>query len=97
MIDTLHPEHDWNEEVKAELFKRMRRIEGQCRGIQNMLESGADCENVLIQLAAIRAGLNRVGLKLLGCRLARHMTDEIRSGGSGQDAVEEALESFLRF
>lgn len=83
-------------EVLADLLRRMRRIEGQARGVQRMLEEGADCDAILTQLSAMRSALHRVGLKVLGCHLSSKMIDEVRRGGSGLDAVEEALESFMR-
>lgn len=53
-----------------ELLTRLRRIEGQVRGLQKMLDSGRECEDVLVQLMAIRSALDRVGLHLLDHHLA---------------------------
>lgn len=83
-------------DVYDDLIKRMKRIEGQARGIQRMLEEGEDCENILTQLAAMKSALHRVGLKMLGCHLGTRIAEEVRHGGSGNAAVEEALETFLR-
>ena len=47
---------------KEEIGKRLRRIEGQVRGLQRMVEEQRDCEAVLTQLMAARAALDRVGL-----------------------------------
>ena len=44
---------------------RLRRLEGQIRGIQNMLEVGADCEAILVQLAAVAAGVRSAGVCIL--------------------------------
>lgn len=44
-----------------DLQNRLRRIEGQVKGIEKMIENGANCREVLIQIAAIRAALNKVG------------------------------------
>jgi DNA-binding FrmR family transcriptional regulator len=46
----------------AEITNRLKRIEGQIRGLQRMVEEGRDCEAVLTQLMAARAALDRVGL-----------------------------------
>lgn len=83
-------------EVLADLLRRMRRIEGQARGVQRMLEEGADCEAILTQLSAMRAALHQVGLKVLGCHLSSKMVAEVQRGGTGLDAVEEAIEAFTR-
>ncbi|MBE6064131.1 metal-sensitive transcriptional regulator [Clostridium cochlearium] len=50
---------------KKDLQNRLKRIEGQVKGIQNMLERDAGCKEVLIQIAAIRAAINKVGALIL--------------------------------
>lgn len=82
--------------VVDDLLKRMRRIEGQARGVQRMLAAGEGCESVLIQLAAMRSALNRVALKVLGCTLGSRIAAEIQNGGSGEAAIEEMLDQFTR-
>jgi len=52
-------------EQSAGVLTRLRRVEGQVRGIQRMLEERRDCEEVLTQLTAIRAGLDQATLALL--------------------------------
>jgi DNA-binding FrmR family transcriptional regulator len=47
---------------KADLIKRLRRIEGQVRGVARMIEDDRDCREVLQQLAAIRAAVNQSSL-----------------------------------
>lgn len=47
------------------LLKRLKRIEGQVRGIQKMIENGRDCENVIIQLTAVRSAIESVGALVL--------------------------------
>ncbi len=50
------------EEVSKELLlKRLKRVEGQIRGIQKMVESGRDCESVITQLAAVRSAIEGAG------------------------------------
>ena len=54
------------EVVSAEmLVNRLKRIEGQVRGIQKMIESGRDCESIITQLGAVRSGIEGVGALLL--------------------------------
>lgn len=49
------------DELKKDILVRLRRIEGQVKGIQNMVDSGVCCRDVLVQIAAIRAAINKVG------------------------------------
>jgi DNA-binding FrmR family transcriptional regulator len=61
----------YHEAMKAspELIKRIRRIEGQARGIQRMMEEGRDCAEVVTQIAAIRAAVDRLGYELIRTNL----------------------------
>ena len=49
---------------KEQLLKRLRRIEGQTRGLQKMVEEDRWCPDILQQIAAVRAALDKVGLGL---------------------------------
>ena len=69
--------------AKKDMQNRLKRIEGQVKGIQNMLERDAGCKEVLIQIAAIRAAINKVGALILqnyakGCFVqdAKSMSEE---------------------
>ncbi len=58
-------------EVSRDVVTRLRRVEGQIRGLQRMIEDGDECRDVVTQLAAARSALDRVGFKLM----AAAMTD----------------------
>jgi len=54
------------EEISQEmLLKRLRRIEGQVRGIEKMIVDGRDCESLVTQLAAVRSAIESVGALVL--------------------------------
>jgi len=54
------------DEVSKELLlKRLRRIEGQVRGLQKMIDEGRDCESIMTQLVAVRAAIEGVGTLVL--------------------------------
>lgn len=54
---------------------RLRRIEGQIRGIQRLIDEGAQCQEVVTQLSAASAALDRVGFKLLTAGLRECLKD----------------------
>lgn len=85
-----------NPDLYEDLIKRMKRIEGQARGIQRMLEETEECEQILIQLGAMKAAINRVGMKAVACNLGHKVVSAIQSGASADDAVDEAIEDFLK-
>ncbi|HEY8346990.1 MAG TPA: metal-sensitive transcriptional regulator [Symbiobacteriaceae bacterium] len=85
-----------NPALYADLMNRLKRIEGQARGIQRMLEEGHDCEQILIQLGAMKAAINRVGMKAMACNLGQRVVEAIRNGQPTEDVVDEAIEHFLK-
>jgi CsoR family transcriptional regulator, copper-sensing transcriptional repressor len=83
---------------KAKIQARLRRIEGQVRGIQNMVEEDRYCIDVLTQVNAIRAALESVALQLLADHTEHCVADAIRSGGGSKKVRElnEAVERLVR-
>lgn len=79
------------EEVSDDVLNRLRRAEGQLRGIQRMLEDGADCKEVVTQLTAAQAALHRTGLRLMaaGMRYCLLDPDRAQDEGMTSDQMEE--------
>jgi CsoR family transcriptional regulator, copper-sensing transcriptional repressor len=57
-------------EVTQDVVTRLRRIEGQIRGLQRMIDEEQECRDIVTQLAAARGALDRVGFKLMSAALA---------------------------
>ena len=77
-----------------EIIARLRRIEGQVRGIERMIAAGASCSDVLTQIAAARAALDAAGLALLDTEL-HDCLDHIDNRGDTAELVT-AVERFVR-
>lgn len=54
-----------NDKVKKDIQNRLKRIEGQVKGIQKMIDNDASCKEVLIQVAAVRSAINKTGAIVL--------------------------------
>ncbi|ATD55329.1 metal-sensitive transcriptional regulator [Clostridium chauvoei] len=50
-----------NEKLRKDIINRLKRIEGQVKGIQGMMEKNVCCGDILIQISAIRSAINKVG------------------------------------
>jgi DNA-binding FrmR family transcriptional regulator len=74
----------------ADVLKRLRRAEGQLRGVIGMLETGRDCADVVTQLAAVSRALDRAGFRLIASGLQGCVA--ARQGGGGMSTDEERLE-----
>lgn len=78
-------------------LKRLRRIEGQVRGLQRMVESDAYCIDVLTQVSAATKALESVALLLLEEHLAHCVADAIHAGGDeAEQKVREASAAIAR-
>ncbi len=85
-------------DVQKELQDRLSRIEGHVRGIKRMLEEKASCDDLLIQLSAVRAALNQATARLLENHMETCVADCVRAG-KGEKALRElksALTQILR-
>lgn len=78
-----------------DLLKRLRRVEGQVRGIQQMLVDGRECRDVVTQISAARKALDQTGFKLVVSGLAYCLRDPARAADEGYD-VEEVQRLFLK-
>ena len=58
------------------LINRLRRVEGQSRGLQRMIEEGRPCEEIFTQLAATKAALDRVGVLLISLKMRECLAEE---------------------
>ncbi|CAN5228431.1 metal-sensitive transcriptional regulator [soil metagenome] len=82
---------------KIAVLKRLRRIEGQVRGIERLVEGDTYCIDVLTQVAATKRALEAVALKLLEEHLAHCVVDAARRGGDEADIkVKEASAAIAR-
>jgi DNA-binding FrmR family transcriptional regulator len=75
---------------KKDLQDRLRRIEGQVRGLQRMVEEDTYCIDILTQLNSVNAALKAVGMGLLDAHV-RHCVRESIEQGDGDEKVEELM------
>jgi DNA-binding FrmR family transcriptional regulator len=83
--------------TKDQLLKRMRRIEGQVGGVERMIEDDRYCIDVLTQISAVQAALDKVALGLLD-EHARHCVIEGKGGGQAEmtDELMAAVGRLMR-
>ena len=82
-----------SDEQKKALLNRLKRIEGQVRGIQKMIEEDAYCNDVLIQSAAVNAAMNSFNRELLASHIRSCVVRELREGN---DEVIDELTATLQ-
>ena len=82
-----------SQEQKKALINRLRRIEGQVRGVQQMLENDAYCNDILVQSAAISAAMNAFNREILAAHIHSCVVRDIREG---HDEVVDELVSTIQ-
>jgi len=80
---------------KDQVQRRLKRIEGQIRGVQNMVDEDRYCIDVLTQVGAVKAALDAVALLLLQDH-TEHCVVEAIQGGDGSQKVRELSEAVER-
>ena len=76
------------EDTITDLLRRLRRIEGQVRGIQQMLSEGRDCREVVTQMSAANKALEQAGFTLVAAGLTWCLEDPERSAAEGYDIAD---------
>lgn len=84
------------EEIKKNIQTRLRRIEGQVKGIEKMIEKDSCCKEVLTQVAAVRAAINKVGFLVME-NYAKDCILNPDNNDSREEEVDELLSTVLRF
>jgi CsoR family transcriptional regulator, copper-sensing transcriptional repressor len=96
MTRTASPSPGYADTKEAHL-KRLRRIEGQVRGLQRMVDQDTYCIEVLTQISAATKALEAVALALLEQHLSHCVTDAIHAGGEDADhKIKEASAAIAR-
>ena len=84
-------------ENKDGVLKRLRRVEGQVRGLQRMVEEDSYCIDVLTQISAVNRALQAVALELLDDHLSHCVAEALSEGGTdARDKVAEASAAIAR-
>jgi DNA-binding FrmR family transcriptional regulator len=78
-------------EIKDRNLKRLRRIEGQVRGIQKMVEDDRYCADIMTQISSIHEALRSVGRELMRNHLKHCATDAIKAGNDDAERMYDEL------
>jgi CsoR family transcriptional regulator, copper-sensing transcriptional repressor len=91
-----HPITPRSESEKQAVVNRLKRIEGQVRGIQKMVEDDRYCPDILVQISAINAALKKVGYQVAE-RHMKHCVSHAVTSGEGDAAIDELMEVMKHF
>ncbi|WP_379153781.1 metal-sensitive transcriptional regulator [Paenibacillus sp. sgz5001063] len=83
-------------EYDKAIKNRLKRIEGQVRGVLSMLEEGQDCREIVIQLTAIRTAVDRTAGAVIGANLEHCIQEELEQGNSPNQVIQDAVELIVK-
>ena len=84
-----------NKEIKSSIINRLHRIEGQVRGLQNMVDEEKYCIDIITQSSAIRSALSAVEDLMLENHLSEHVIEQMKRGKE-QRAIHEIISIFKK-
>jgi DNA-binding FrmR family transcriptional regulator len=79
------------------IHNRLRRIEGQVRGIQRMVDEDAYCIDILTQVAAVQTALENVAVQVLDGHVRHCVADAVKGGDDGDAKLDELMAAVRRF
>ena len=86
---------DLPEQTIDDLLKRLRRVEGQVRGIQQMLLDGRECRDVVTQISAASKALDQTGFKLVASGLTYCLNNPEQAAEEGYD-IDDVQKMFMK-
>ena len=95
MSETAAPQIISDDAERRRILNRLRRLEGQIRGLQTMIESGKECDAVLTQILAAKSALNQVGLHIIGHSMKTCLVSDTAT--SRDELIDEAIQVFLKY
>ena len=76
-------------EIQEDLITRLKRVEGQARGVQKMIIEGRSCEEIVLQITALKAGATQVAARILVQYLSECLSEKNRDTVNGLSAQEK--------
>ncbi|SDH81349.1 DNA-binding transcriptional regulator, FrmR family [Alteribacillus persepolensis] len=83
---------DYNDQVK----NRLKRIEGQVRGVLKMMEEGKECQDIVSQMSAVRSALDRTIGVVVSENLEQCVRAQIERGEDTEDTIKEAVSLLVK-
>ncbi|MFC7060279.1 metal-sensitive transcriptional regulator [Halobacillus seohaensis] len=80
----------------AQMKNRIKRIEGQIRGLQRMMEEQKDCRDLVTQMSAVRSALDRTAALVVSTNLEQCIRNEEQAEGSSEDLIKEAVNLLVK-
>lgn len=83
--------------VKTEVLARLKNVRGHIAGIERMLDEDQPCSNLLVQIAAVRSSIDKIGFFLLENNAVNCLCEDVSNLGADRQKVEQIIKQMLTF
>jgi len=83
-------------EYDSQIKNRVKRIEGQVRGLLKMMDEEKECRDVVTQLSAVRSAIDRTSALIVSKNLEQCIRDEKETGETSEDVIKEAVNLLVK-
>lgn len=85
------------EERKQDILNRLRKVEGQIKGIQKMVEEDKCCGDIMIQISAVRSAINKVGGLMLDGYVKECIPKAYKASNSSDEKLNEIIDTIVKY
>ena len=86
-----------NQQIRAEVLARLKNVKGHIAGIERMVEEEQPCNNVLVQLSAVRAAVEKIGVYILENNAVECLLQNHTPSNEDKEKVEHVVKQMLTF
>lgn len=79
-----------------DMKNRLKRVEGQVRGVLRMMEEEKDCKEVIYQLTAVRTAIDKAMAYIIAKNMERCMLESVQKGESAEEVIQEAIKLLVK-
>ncbi|WP_307338063.1 metal-sensitive transcriptional regulator [Caldalkalibacillus uzonensis] len=79
-----------------DMKNRLKRVEGQVRGVLRMMEEEKDCKEVIYQLTAVRTAIDKATAYIIGKNMEQCMLEQMKKGESPEEVIQEAIKLLVK-
>ena len=83
-------------EYDKKIVNRLKRSDGQLHGVLKMIEDGKECGDIVTQLSAVRASLDRAISLIVAENLVECVQENIKEGGTGEENIQQAISLLMK-
>lgn len=87
----------YNETIKNEVLNRLKNIKGHVSGIERMVDENQTCSNILVQLSAVRASVEKLGMYILENNAVECLCSDFKDSKNDKEKIQQIVKQMITF